>query len=144
MENLKQIINDTYIKYFKEKNPLKNAYSEIKTQIVLKEKELKKELNDSEVELIVETYLKKIQKSIQEFSDKWITEPDLVNTLKNEVEELKQYVTESLSGDVLKEKVKEMIDSWISNLGEFMKKLNDLGKVDKKQAKEFYDELTNK
>lgn len=144
MENLKQIINDTYIKYFKEKNPLKNAYSEIKTQIVLKEKELKKELNDSEVELIVETYLKKIQKSIQEFSDKWITESDLVNTLKNEVEELKQYVTESLSGDVLKEKVKEMIDSWISNLGEFMKKLNDLGKVDKKQAKEFYDELTNK
>lgn len=140
MENLKQIINDTYIKYFKEKNSLKNAYWELKTQIVLKEKEKKKDLDDNEIEAIVETYIKKIQKSIQEFEDQNI-QSEILDNLKKEVEELKQYVTEALSWDQLKEKVKEMIESWITNVWEFMRKLNDLWKVDKKQAKEFFDEL---
>lgn len=140
-DNLKARINDTYIKFFKEKNFLKNAYGEIKTQIVLKEKEVKHELDDSEVETVIETYIKKIEKSIQEFESKNIQSETLDN-LKLEVSELSQYVSKALEWNELKVKVQEMIQSGITNVGQFMKELNNLWKVNKKQAKEFFDELT--
>lgn len=142
MKNLKSIINDNYIKYFKEKNILKNAYWEIKTQIVLKEKELKRELNDNEVESILESYVKKISKSIDEFNEKNI-DNDIVKNLKNEVNELSQFISQTISWDELKSIVQEIIESWIRNVGEFMRKLNDFWKIDKKQAKEYFDQLTN-
>lgn len=138
--DLKEKIEQTYLKYFKERNVLKEAYSEIKTQILLKEKELKRVLEESEIKSVIESYIKKLQKSIAEFEAKWIVS-EMKNKLVNEVKELSQYIDKEMGEKELKEKTKELYEKWVNNLGLFMKEIKTFWKINMQKAKEFFEEL---
>lgn len=138
---LRKTIYDTYITYFKEKNVLKEAYSEIKTAIVLEEKKLWKTLDDSQVKDLIQTYVNKMNKAIKEFEKNNIVW-DSKQKLINEVNELSQYLDKPLSGEELKEKVSELIYSGVVSIGDFMRKIKTYGSVNMGEAKMYFEELT--
>lgn len=140
---LRNTINELYIKYFKERNFLKDAYSDIKTKILLQEKELKRELSDLEVQSIIEQYVKKVSNSIKDFEKDNIVS-EIKDKLVLEVRELEQFIEKSLEWKELEEKVSELMKSGINNIGQFMWELSKLGKVNKWQAKEFFNLMKNK
>ena len=146
--SLKETILSTYIKFFKEKNQLRDAYGEIKTSIVLREKEVHRDLTDDEVKSIIQAYVNKIKKAIvkssEEKAEKWIatSEKDEANTqmLMNEVKDLSQYLDKVIEGSELRQIVEDLVNSGVNNIGMLMWKLKGMT-VDKAQAKVFFDEL---
>jgi uncharacterized protein YqeY len=136
---LKQKINDDYIAAFKKKDNLKkNLLGTIKGEIQNQEKNLMVEnLSDDNIIKI----LTKVSKSIKEMVEKSSGENQ-----KNAIQELEivqNYLPKQMDENEINNKIDELINSGISNLGEIMKSFSNLP-ADKKLVSQIYNSKINK
>jgi len=106
--NLKETLNNDFIKYFKEKKVIqKNILSLLKNKIYLFEKTNNKEINDDEV-------IKFIKEDINSF-DKILKTPWLPNEFINqtllEKETLSKYLPETIDSNILFEDIQTKLNS---------------------------------
>jgi uncharacterized protein len=136
---LKQKINDDYIAAFKKKDNLKkNLLGTIKGEIQNQEKNLMVEnLSDDNIIKI----LTKVSKSIKEMVEKSNGENQ-----KNAIQELEivqNYLPKQMDENEINDKIDELINSGISNLGDIMKSFSNLP-ADKKLVSQLYNSKIKK
>jgi uncharacterized protein YqeY len=136
---LKQKINDDYIAAFKKKDNLKkNLLGTIKGEIQNQEKNLMVEnLSDDNIIKI----LTKVSKSIKEMAEKSSGENQ-----KNAIQELEivqNYLPKQMDENEINNKIDELINSGISNLGDIMKSFSNLP-ADKKLVSQLYNSKIKK
>jgi hypothetical protein len=136
---LKQKINDDYIAAFKKKDNLKkNLLGTIKGEIQNQEKNLMVEnLSDDNIIKI----LTKVSKSIKEMVEKSNGENQ-----KNAIQELEivqNYLPKQMDENEINNKIDELINSGISNLGDIMKSFSNLP-ADKKLVSQLYNSKIKK
>ena len=130
---LKERISTDYMKAFKAKDTVaKNLLSVIKGEIQTTEKnQLWNDLSDEFVLKI----LTKTRKSLEETRSKYPSDE-----LNLEILIIDEYLPKQMSEDEVKDKVKELIESGCSNVGDIMKAFSSLP-ADRKLVAEIYNSL---
>lgn len=125
---LKEQISKDYITAMKEKNvPAKNLLSVVKGDIQNLEKEIKEDCTDEDVIKI----LTKTAKNLREVNDE---------ESKIQLEIVDAYLPKQLSREEIVEKVKELVNSGVTNIGGIMKAFSALP-VDRKLVSEVIKEV---
>jgi uncharacterized protein len=140
---IKEQINKDYIAAFKTKdNIAKNVLSVIKGEIQTQEKK-DNVLNLSDENVI--KILNKMAKSLNETLDilsKKSTTDEKYQTISTELKIVKNYLPKELSIDEITQKVDELINSGLNNLGLIMKEFSNLP-VNKKTLSEIVKNKIN-
>jgi uncharacterized protein YqeY len=131
---LKERISKDYIDAFKKRETLKKTLlSVVKGEIQTKEKNSNIEtLSDEEVTKI----LNKMVKSLKDSLDNGSVEA------KEELKILSSYLPKEMSEDEIKNKVQDLIDSGVNNIGQVMKEFSKLP-ADKKLVSKHFRDLSN-
>ena len=129
---LREQINKDYMTAFKEKNVVaKNLLSVVKGEIQTTEKNTGSELSDEDVVKI----LTKTAKSLKEMANSGS------EMAKTELEIVEAYLPKQMSKDEITQKVNELFNSGITQMGAIMKEFGSLP-ADKKMVSEVVRELT--
>ena len=129
---LREQINKDYMTAFKEKNVVaKNLLSVVKGEIQTTEKNTGSELSDEDVVKI----LTKTAKSLKEMANSGS------EMAKTELEIVETYLPKQMSKDEITQKVTELVNSGITQIGAIMKEFSSLP-ADKKMVSEIVRELT--
>ena len=129
---LREQINKDYMTAFKEKNVVaKNLLSVVKGEIQTTEKNTGSELSDEDVVKI----LTKTAKSLKEMANSGS------EMAKTELEIVEAYLPKQMSKDEITQKVTELVNSGITQMGAIMKEFSSLP-ADKKMVSEIVRELT--
>jgi len=129
---LREQINKDYMTAFKEKNVVaKNLLSVVKGEIQTTEKNIGSELSDEDVVKI----LTKTAKSLKEMANSGSEDA------KAELEIVEAYLPKQMSKDEVTQKVTELVNSGITQMGAIMKEFAALP-ADKKMVSEIVRELT--
>ena len=130
--NLKERVNADYLKAFKEKNTVaKNLLSVVKGEIQTVEKNTgSASLSDEEVIKILNKTAKSLKETINAGSEQ----------AKAELEIVESYLPKQMSKEEITNKVKELINSGVTNIGAIMKEFATLP-ADKKVVSEVTKEL---
>lgn len=128
---LREKINTDYMTAFKEKNTVaKNLLSVIKGEIQTVEKNIGSELSDEDVIKI----LQKSAKSLREMVDSGSEQA------KEELVIVESYLPKQMSKDEVTQKVTELVNSGITQIGAIMKEFASLP-ADKKMVSEVVKEV---
>lgn len=131
---LKEIISKDYIDAFKKRETLKKTLlSVVKGEIQTKEKNSNIEnLSDEEVTKI----LNKMVKSLKDSLDNGSVEA------KEELKILSSYLPKEMSENEIEDKVRDLIDSGVNNIGQIMREFSKLP-ADKKLVSKYFRELSS-
>lgn len=142
---LKEQINKDYMTAFKMKNTVtKNLLSVIKGEIQTVEKNTGIEnMSDEDVLKILTKTSKSLKETIAslEKNQSGITNDDLV-VAKEELDIVSSYLPKQMSKEEITQKVTELVNSGITNIGSIMKEFAQLP-ADKKMVSEVVKEVMN-
>jgi uncharacterized protein YqeY len=128
---LREQINKDYMTAFKNKNTVaKNLLSVVKGEIQTIEKNVGGELNDEDV-------LKILQKSAKSLKEMFASGSEQA---KEELTIIEAYLPKQMSKDEVTQKVTELVNSGITQMGAIMKEFASLS-ADKKMVSEVVKEL---
>jgi uncharacterized protein YqeY len=128
---LREQINKDYMTAFKEKNTVaKNLLSVIKGEIQTTEKNVGSELSDEDVVKILQKSAKSLKEMVASGSEQ----------AKEELTIVEAYLPKQMSKDEVTQKVTELVNSGITQMGAIMKEFASLP-ADKKMVSEVVREL---
>jgi uncharacterized protein YqeY len=128
---LREQINKDYMTAFKEKNTVaKNLLSVIKGEIQTTEKNVGSELSDEDVIKILQKSAKSLKEMVASGSEQ----------AKEELTIVESYLPKQMSKDEVTQKVTELVNSGITQMGAIMKEFSTLP-ADKKMVSEVVREL---
>jgi uncharacterized protein YqeY len=128
---LREQINKDYMTAFKEKNTVaKNLLSVIKGEIQTTEKNVGSELSDEDVIKILQKSAKSLKEMVASGSEQ----------AKEELTIVEAYLPKQMSKDEVTQKVTELVNSGITQMGAIMKEFASLP-ADKKMVSEVVREL---
>lgn len=128
---LREQINKDYMTAFKEKNTVvKNLLSVIKGEIQTTEKNVGSELSDEDVIKILQKSAKSLKEMVASGSEQ----------AKEELTIVEAYLPKQMSKDEVTQKVTELVNSGITQMGAIMKEFSTLP-ADKKMVSEVVREL---
>jgi uncharacterized protein YqeY len=128
---LREQINKDYMTAFKEKNTVaKNLLSVIKGEIQTTEKNVGSELSDEDVIKILQKSTKSLKEMVASGSEQ----------AKEELTIVEAYLPKQMSKDEITQKVTELVNSGITQMGAIMKEFASLP-ADKKMVSEVVREL---
>ncbi len=128
---LREQINKDYMTAFKEKNTVaKNLLSVIKGEIQTTEKNVGSELSDEDVIKILQKSTKSLKEMVASGSEQ----------AKEELTIVEAYLPKQMSKDEVTQKVTELVNSGITQMGAIMKEFASLP-ADKKMVSEVVREL---
>jgi uncharacterized protein YqeY len=128
---LREQINKDYMTAFKEKNTVaKNLLSVIKGEIQTTEKNVGSELSDEDVIKILQKSAKSLKEMVASGSEQ----------AKEELTIIEAYLPKQMSKDEVTQKVTELVNSGITQMGAIMKEFSTLP-ADKKMVSEVVREL---
>jgi len=128
---LREQINKDYMTAFKEKNTVaKNLLSVIKGEIQTTEKNVGSELSDEDVIKILQKSAKSLKEMVASGSEQ----------AKEELIIVEAYLPKQMSKDEVTQKVTELVNSGITQMGAIMKEFSTLP-ADKKMVSEVVREL---
>lgn len=106
--NLKETLNNDFIKYFKEKKVIqKNILSLLKNKIYLFEKTNNKEINDDEVVKFIKEDINSFDKILK---TPWLPD-NFINQILLEKETLSKYLPETIDSNIILEDIKTKLNS---------------------------------
>ena len=130
---LREQINKDYMTAFKEKNTVaKNLLSVIKGEIQTIEKNVGKELSDEDVVKILQKSAKSLKEMVASGSEQ----------AKEELTIVESYLPKQMSKDEFTQKVTELVNSGVTQMGAIMKEFASLP-ADKKVVSEVVREILN-
>jgi len=130
---LREQINKDYMTAFKEKNTVaKNLLSVVKSEIQTTEKNISGELSDEDVIKILQKSAKSLKEMIASGSEQAIVELTIIEA----------YLPKQMSKDEVIQKVNELVNSGITQMGAIMKEFATLP-ADKKMVSEVVKEILN-
>ncbi len=131
---MRQRILDDLVKAMKEKDKeLLSVLRMVKGAMMLEEINVKRELNDSEVLMVISKQIKTRKDSIAEFEK--ANRTDLIEKTQSEINLLEKYLPKQLTEEEIKKEVEKVIDmvkpTSSKDMGKVMKELSSLrGKAD--------------
>lgn len=131
---MRQRILDDLVKAMKEKDKeLLSVLRMVKGAMMLEEINVKRELNDSEVLMVISKQIKTRKDSITEFEK--ANRTDLIEKTQSEIDLLEKYLPKQLTEEEIKKEVEKVIDmvkpTSPKDMGKVMKELSSLrGKAD--------------
>jgi len=130
---LREQINTDYMTAFKSKNTVaKNLLSVIKGEIQTIEKNVGSELSDEEVTKILQKSAKSLKEMVASGSEQ----------AKEELMIVESYLPKQMSKDEVTQKVTELVNSGVTQMGAIMKEFASLP-ADKKVVSEVVKEILN-
>jgi uncharacterized protein YqeY len=130
---LREQINKDYMTAFKEKNTVaKNLLSVIKGEIQTTEKNVGSELSDEDVIKILQKSAKSLKEMVASGSEQ----------AKEELTIVEAYLPKQMSKDEVTQKVTELVNSGVTQMGAIMKEFASLP-ADKKVVSEVVREILN-
>jgi len=130
---LREQINKDYMTAFKEKNTVaKNLLSVIKGEIQTTEKNVGSELSDEDVIKILQKSAKSLKEMVASGSEQ----------AKEELTIVEAYLPKQMSKDEVTQKVTELVNSGVTQMGAIMKEFASLS-ADKKMVSEVVKEVLN-
>ena len=129
---LREKISADYMTAFKEKNVVaKNLLSVVKGEIQTIEKNIGSELSDEDVIKILQKSAKSLKEMVSSGSE----------SAQSELEIIESYLPKQMSQEEITQKVSELINSGVTNMGSIMKEFSQLP-ADKKLVSEIFRELS--
>lgn len=135
---LTETISKDFMTAFKAKNSTaKNVLSVIKGEIQTKEKNTGSEMSNDDVLNIITKTVKSIKETLKHTTES----SSEFNELNKELDVLDVYMPKLMSESEIKEKIKELVDSGVTNIGGIMKAFSKLP-ADKELVSKLFKELT--
>ena len=129
---LREKISADYMTAFKEKNVVaKNLLSVVKGEIQTVEKNIGSQLSDEDVIKILQKSAKSLKEMVSSGSE----------SAQSELEIIESYLPKQMSKEEITQKVSELINSGVTNMGSIMKEFSQLP-ADKKLVSEIFRELS--
>jgi uncharacterized protein len=129
---LREQISTDYMTAFKEKNVVaKNLLSVVKGEIQTVEKNVGSELSDEDVVKILQKSAKSLKEMVSSGSEQATIELEIIES----------YLPKQMSKEEITQKVTELVNSGITQMGAIMKEFSNLP-ADKKVVSEVVRELT--
>lgn len=129
---LREQISTDYMTAFKEKNAVaKNLLSVVKGEIQTVEKNVGSELSDEDVVKILQKSAKSLKEMVASGSEQATIELEIIES----------YLPKQMSKEEITQKVTELVNSGITQMGAIMKEFSNLP-ADKKVVSEVVRELT--